>query len=116
VEEQVPVTMAPRARCLECGRRRVLKRGLCRDCRVSDDITRYDAYLLQSIRLDAGRTYRQWTMTPDAPTERLLRRAHTNGDLTEIISMVFRTAFEQGFWAYGPLVAQLQHDLEEDEE
>lgn len=113
MHEATPVTLAPRVRCLACGRRRVVKRGLCRDCREEMVTTAREAYLIQSIRLDAAKTYRQWSQTADAPTEHLLRRAYLDHDLAEVIEMVFRLAFEQGFLSYPGIVARLEQDLED---
>lgn len=75
--------------------------------------TAREAYLIQSIRLDAAKTYRQWSRTADAPTEYLLRRAYLDHDLTEVIEMVFRLAFEQGFLSYPGIATRLERDLED---
>ena len=105
--------MTPRGRCRECTRRRVLKHGLCRDCLGRARVDLHDAYLVQFVRLEAGKAYRDWSATPEAPVEMLLRRAYTSGYLTEVIESVFRSSFEMGFMAYPGLVVELESDLEE---
>jgi len=93
-----------------------LRQGLCRPCRADAAELVRDVYFTQFVRLTAGKTYRQWQMSRDAPHEMLLRRAFLDGDLEEVIEMVFREAFEQGVLGYPVLIQQLQHDLEIDEE
>lgn len=108
-----PVTMVPRARCSECGRRRVLKDGRCSDCRESAQDALREAVFGHYVRLDAGQTYRQWVQQYGPAFEVVMRRAYLDGNLTEFVEWAFKHAFEEGVMAYPGIVNKLEHDLEE---
>ena len=110
--ESPPTTMLPRSRCLECGRRRVLKQGYCRDCREVQQDSLRETTFAHYIRLDAGRTYHQWADQAGPNFEILLRRAYLDGNLVDIIEWAYRQGFEQGVLAYPSIAQKLEHDLE----